>query len=41
MGYIHRNKHFVGRIIYHNLDGQFVNGWAYKNGKITGHVKKS
>jgi hypothetical protein len=39
--YIGRDKRFTGRIIYHNLNGEFVNGWVYKNGKVTHTLKKT
>lgn len=41
INYIGRDKQFTGRILYHNLEGEFVNGWVYKNGKITHSIKKS
>lgn len=33
--YFKRDKKFDGYIIYHDLDGNFVNGWKYVKGKIT------
>lgn len=39
--YIGRGKKFTGRIIFHNLEGEFVNGWVYKNGKITHSIKRN
>lgn len=36
--YLHRNKYLSGYILYHSLDGNFINGWEYKDGKITGKV---
>ncbi|WP_418894678.1 hypothetical protein [Limibacterium fermenti] len=38
--YIGRDKQFTGRILYHNLEGEFVNGWVYKNGRITHSLKR-
>ena len=38
--YIGRDKQFTGRILYHNLEGEFVNGWVYKNGEITHFLKR-
>jgi hypothetical protein len=38
--YIVRDKQFTGRILYHNLEGEFVNGWVYQNGKITHSLKR-
>jgi hypothetical protein len=32
--YLERDKKFTGYIFFHNLDGYFVNGWSYKNGKL-------
>lgn len=32
--YLTREKHFSGYIFYHDLRGNFVNGWKYVNGKI-------
>ena len=37
--YLKRDENFGGYIVYHNLNGQFVNGWKYLNGKITHTVK--
>lgn len=33
--YFKRDKNFDGYIIYHDLSGNFVNGWKYVKGKIT------
>ncbi|MEO6837662.1 MAG: hypothetical protein ABI261_02930 [Ginsengibacter sp.] len=33
--YPKRNTHFSGFIFYTNLDGSFINGWKYADGKIT------
>jgi hypothetical protein len=30
-----RNGHFTGFIFFTNLDGSFINGWRYQDGKIT------
>ncbi|GHT11558.1 hypothetical protein FACS189426_13620 [Bacteroidia bacterium] len=32
--YLERDKKFTGHILFHNLDGDFVNGWGYKDGKL-------
>lgn len=32
--YLERDEQFSGYILYHDLDGKFVNGWKYRNGKI-------
>lgn len=37
--YIDRDKRFTGRIIYHDLNGKFVHGWVYKEGKISHSIK--
>lgn len=29
-----RDKRFDGKIHFHNLQGEYVNGWLYRNGKI-------
>jgi len=34
MSYLKRDSKYDGLIFYHNLDGKFVNGWRYKNGKV-------
>ena len=31
-----RDKDFTGNVFYNRMDGTFVNGWRYDNGKITG-----
>ncbi len=33
--YAKRDKDFSGLIFYHDLNGNFVGGWRYKDGKIT------
>lgn len=38
--YLKRDKKFDGYIIYHDLDGNFANGWKYCEGKITHLVTK-
>lgn len=32
--YLKRDKHFSGHIYYHDLAGNFVNGWKYEKGKL-------
>ena len=39
--YRKREKDFTGSVLYHRLDGSFVNGWRYNNGVITGTIKPS
>ena len=36
--YLQRNKYLSGYILYHSLEGDIINGWEYKDGKITGKV---
>lgn len=38
--YLKRDEKFDGYIIYHDLDGNFANGWKYREGKITHLVTK-
>lgn len=33
-GYLKREKHFSGHIIYHDLAGNYANGWKYEKGKL-------
>lgn len=33
--YRNRAKDFNGMVLYHKLDGAYVNGWRYVNGKVT------
>lgn len=39
--YLKLDKHFEGRILFHEMDGQFANGWVYSDGKITHTIKKA
>ena len=32
--YLKREKHFSGHIIYHDLAGNYANGWKYEKGKL-------
>lgn len=36
--YLKRDKDLSAYILYHELDGTFINGWEYKQGKITNKV---
>lgn len=38
--YTKRSSHFDGLIIYHELNGQFANGWKYTDGKIIGKISE-
>ena len=35
MSYLDRDKSFNGLIFYHNMKGEYVNGWRYTDGKVT------
>lgn len=37
--YIERDKRFSGRIIYHDLNGEFVHGWVYEDGKVARSIR--
>jgi hypothetical protein len=42
--YRNRDQDFTGRVFYHTMDGTFINGWRYVNGKVTNalyHQKES
>jgi hypothetical protein len=36
--YLKRDKNLSGYVLFHNLDGEFVNGWIYCDGQITNTV---
>lgn len=36
--YLKRDKDLNAYILYHELDGTFINGWEYKHGRITAKV---
>ena len=36
--YLKRDKDLSAYILYHELDGTFINGWEYKQGKITNKI---
>jgi hypothetical protein len=36
--YLKRDKNLSGYVLFHNLDGKFVNGWVYCDGQITNTV---
>lgn len=38
--YTHRDGHFDGWIIFHELDGSFINGWVYEDGYIAYAMEK-
>jgi len=37
--YLKKDKDFDGMVIYHDLEGKFVNGWKFLKGKVTHTVK--
>ena len=39
MSYLKRDNKFDGMIYYHNMRGEFVNGWLYKDGKVVSTVQ--
>lgn len=39
MTYLNRAKKFGGLILYHDLDGNFINGWNFENGQVNGTVQ--
>src|SRR6185503_484789 len=39
--YRHRDKDFTGYVFYNRLNGEFVNGWRYTNGVITGVINQA
>jgi len=39
--YLKRDKDFSGYVLFHNLDGSFVNGWKYAEGKVIKSISPS
>jgi hypothetical protein len=39
--YLTRDESLDGLIVYHNLSGEFVNGWQYKEGKIVASLRET
>jgi len=39
MSYLRRDNKFDGLIFFHDLNGEFVNGWRYHNGEIVGTME--
>lgn len=37
--YLRREPNLDGYVLFHDLNGQFVNGWRYESGKVTGRIK--
>lgn len=37
--YLCREANLDGYVLFHDLNGQFVNGWRYESGKVTGRIK--
>ena len=38
--YLHRDKYLFGSVLFHDLNGKFVNGWKYERGKVVGKIRK-
>jgi hypothetical protein len=36
--YLKKDKDFSGYVLFHNVNGVFVNGWQYKEGKVIGSM---
>ena len=39
MSYLKRDNKFEGMVYYHNMKGEFVNGWVYKEGKVVASME--
>jgi len=39
--YLTRNGDFSGQVLYYEVNGNFVNGWIYEDGKITGAMRSA
>lgn len=39
--YLYREPDFSGAVLFHDLDGAFINGWRYSDGKIVASLSKS
>ncbi|MCD8555685.1 MAG: hypothetical protein LRY59_03430 [Bacteroides graminisolvens] len=39
--YLYREPDFDGAVFFYGLDGQFINGWKYKEGKIVATISKA
>lgn len=37
--YLKKDRDFSGVVLFHNLEGTFVNGWKYTEGKVTHTIK--
>lgn len=38
MSYLVRDKNFKGIIFFHDMNGDFINGWKYNNGEVTASI---
>lgn len=38
--YLHRDKYLFGSVLFHDLNGKFVNGWKYERGKVVSKIRK-
>lgn len=39
--YLRKDKDFAGTILFHTLDGAFINGWQLRRGKVIGKVSQT
>lgn len=39
--YLHREPNYDGMVLYYAINGTFINGWRYSNGKLTGYISPS
>lgn len=39
--YLHRDKYLFGSVLFHDLNGKFVNGWKYERGKVVSKIRKN
>lgn len=39
--YLYREPDFSGAVLFHELDGRFINGWRYEDGKIVASLSSS
>ena len=38
--YLYRDPHLDGSVYFYRPNGEFVNGWQYRDGKISGYIKQ-
>lgn len=39
-GYLYRQPDFSGAVLFHELNGAFINGWRYADGKIAATISR-